>query len=614
MSGARLSDEAPQSGLWRKAVGHFGQHIRPYWKLLLVGWICMALVAGLQLLKPWPLKLVFDAILMPIEGLWLFERFPGLANQPGVLLAVIALSIMVIAVLAGIAGFGHNYIFKSVGQRVLAVIRRQFYSHIQGLSHSFHDQNQSGDLLVRLTGDIRTLRELLISSIVFMTERGLFLAGMLAIMLWMDWRLTLVSIVVIPPLAICAKVFSRRIRSATRQQRGQEGKLASTFNERLGAIKLVQAFTRESFEEARYSEYEQQNLQAGLQATWLESHLSRIVEVVLAMGTCAVLWYGVTRVQAGIITAGDLLVFIAYLKSMNKPVQKMAEMTGKLAKVSSCAERIIQVLEVEPEVRDEVYALPAPQLRGEVRFENLSFGYGDRRVLDDVSFTIQPGEHVAVVGASGAGKSTLANLLLRFYDPQQGAVRVDGCDIRSYTISSLRDQTAVVMQEAVLFSGTIRENIAYGRLEASEEEIFRAAEVADARGFIEAMPERYDTLVGERGKSLSGGQRQRVAIARAVVRNAPLLVLDEPLTGLDVKSRETVRRALARLQAGRSTLHITHDFESAAASDRVVLLDQGRVVAFGRHSDLLAGNALYRKLWNLRDPIPFAPGQRRGAA
>ncbi len=615
MSPDRLSQAVPRPGLWRQAVHHFGHHIRPFWKLLLLGWVCVAIVAGMQLLKPWPLKLVFDAILMPVSGVWIFQSFPQLESEPQLLLALIALSTVAIALLIGIFGFGHNYIFKSVGQRVLAAIRRSLYHHIQRLSHSFYDQNHSGDLLVRLTGDIRTLREVLVSSLASVTERGLFMVGMLLVMLWMDWRLTLVAMLVIPPLALCARAISVRIRKATHRQRGREGELANTFNERLGAIKLVQAFTREAFEDERYSRYEQQNLEAGLEAARLEAHLSRLVGVVLAVGTCAVIWYGVIRVQAGFLSAGDLLVFAAYLKSMNKPVQKIAETTGKLANVSACAERIMHVMEIEPDVRDEVFALPAPKLRGEVRFEKVSFGYGrGDRVLDEVSFTILPGEHVAVVGASGAGKSTLANLLLRFYDPSAGAVRVDGCDIRSYTLGSLRDQIAVVLQEGVLFAGTVRENIAYGRLDASDDEIFEAAEIADAREFVEQLPDGFDTLVGERGKSLSGGQRQRLAIARAVIRNAPILILDEPLTGLDVRSRTLVRAALDRLQAGRSTLHITHDFASTAAADRVLMFDQGRLVAAGSHADLLAENPAYQKLWNMSDAGGEVTTLHRGAA
>ena len=593
---------SPAYGLIRKSIYYFGYQLRPFWKLLLLGWLCMVAVAVLQLIKPWPIKMVFDGLLVPIQNLWVYDYAPKLVDRPDLLLATIAVSIFGIALLAALFGFGHSYIFKSVGQRVLAAIRRQFYSHVQRLSHSFHDINQSGDLLLRLTDDIRTLREILVTSIVFITERGLFMLGMLGIIFWMDWRLALVSIVVLPPLAICGKRFSSRIRSANRIQRGQEGKLASSINERIGAIKVVQAFTRESFEEERHSIYEQANLDAGLRAAWLESHLTRIVEVILAIGTCAVLWYGVTRVQSGAITAGDLLVFISYLKSMHKPIQKIAEMTSKFGRVSACAERIVTVLEVRSEVRDRPGAIAAPALQGGISFDAVTFTYGNgKKTLDQVSFDIRVGEHVAVVGASGAGKSTLANLLLRFYDPHSGSIRVDGADLRDYKLSSLRDQIAIVLQEAVLFQASIRDNIAYGRIGADQAAIIRAAAIADAQQFIEDLEEGYDTWVGERGKALSGGQRQRIAIARAVVRDAPILVLDEPLTGLDIRSKTVVRSALARLQRGRSTLHITHDLESAASADRVLLLDQGRIAGFDPHRRLLEHNTDYQKLWAIQN-------------
>ena len=595
---------AQTSGLLKKSFRHFGHHLWPYRRILLFGWFCMVAVALLQLLKPWPIKLIFDGLLVPVENLWIYDIAPQLESRPEMFLAVAALSILGIAALVALFGFAHNYIFKSVGQRVLAAIRTQFFAHVQRLPLSFHDTHQSGDLLVRLTSDIRTLREILVTSIVFFTERGLFMLGMLAVVLWMDWQLALVSILVLPPLAICGKLFASRIQDAIRHQRSSEGKLASSVNERLGAIKLVQAFGREPQEDERYSIEEKRNLEVGLRSTWLEAHLTRIVEVILATGTCAVVWFGVTRVMSGAITAGDLLVFVSYLKSMHKPIQKIAEATGKFARIGACAERIVSVLETGSEYRDAPCAIDAPPLRGSIVFDSVCFDYGDGNpLLDRVSFKIHAGEHVAVVGASGSGKSTLTSLLLRLYEPQQGSIRIGGTDISCYTRASLRAQMAVVLQESILFNASIRDNIAWGRADAGNLHVGCAAAIADASGFIGELEEGLDTFVGERGKSLSGGQRQRVAIARAVIRDAPILILDEPLAGLDARSSAAVRASLKRLQAGRSTLHITHDLNSAAHADRVLVLEEGRVVAFDRHDALLKHCAQYRQLWDARYPL-----------
>ena len=599
--GSKQKSDVTTSGLIIKSFRRFGHHLRPFSRLLLFGMVCLIAVTLLQLIKPWPIKMIFDGLLIPAENFWVYRIAPELQQRPEMFLAIAALAILGVAILIALFGFAHNYIFKSVGQRMLASIRAQFYAHVQRLPHSFHDMNQSGDLLVRLTGDIRTLREILVTSMVFVAEHGLYLVGMLAVVFWMDWQLALISIVVLPPLAICCRIFATRIRNVARLQRGREGKIASRVNERIGAIKLVQAFARESHEDECYKREEKASLEAGLRAIWLEAHLGRIAEVVLAAGTCAVVWFGVTRVQSGAITAGDLLVFVSYLKTMHKPIRKISEMTGKFARIGACAERILAIFDVRSDDRDTPGAIPAERLHGSISFDSVSFAYpGGKPILDNISFDIRAGEHVAVVGASGAGKSTLANLLLRFYEPEQGSIRIDGLDIESYTRASLREQMAIVLQESVLFNASIRENIAYGRTDACEFDIVCAAAVADARGFIAEFDDGLDTVVGERGKSLSGGQRQRIAIARAVVRDAPILILDEPLSGLDPQSRSVVRGALERLRDGRSTLHITHDMDSAARADRVLVLEDGRVVAFDRHETLLKTCRSYSRLWNSR--------------
>ena len=350
-----------------------------------------------------------------------------------------------------------------MGQKVVAAIRWQLYSHIQRLSRSFHDAHHSGDLLVRLTGDIGMLRELMLASVLFLSENLLVLLGMVAIMFWMDWQLTLIALGILPVLALLALRFTGKIKEATKKQRRKESQIAGVISETISAIAVVQAFAREGYEGERFSHQNKASLKANLKATRLEANLNRLVEVSLAVGTCGVLWLGVKRVQAGVLTPGDLLVFTAYLAGMYRPVRRLASLTSRIAKASSCGERVISILETEPEIKDAPDAIVAPPFRGEIVFEEVDFWYhpGDR-VLNEVSFTVKPGQLVALVGPSGVGKSTIANLLLRFYDPQKGRILIDGTDIRRYTLASLRDQIAVVFQDAVLFSTTIRDNIAYG--------------------------------------------------------------------------------------------------------------------------------------------------------
>ena len=586
----------------RRIFGHFGRHVRPHWRTLLLAGVCTLGASAMELLRPWPIKLVFDVILAPRANTAFWDELPLLGRNTNALLATIALSVLVIAALAGLFRYGQKYLTASVGQKVVAAIRRQLYRHIQRLSRSFHTGHHSGDLLVRLTGDIHLLRELMIVSVLFLSEHLLVLLGMVAIMLWMDWQLTLVGLTILPLLSVLALRFSGKIKTATKKQRRRESEIGGAISETISAIAVVQAFARERYESERFSDQDKASLRAGLRATRLEANLNRLVELLVAAGTCGVLWLGVQKVLAGVLTPGDLLVFTAYLAGMYKPIRKLARLTGQVAKASACGERVISILEMEPEIADAPDAIVAPAFRGEITFEEVHFRYHPGEpVLDGVSFTVKPGRIACLVGPSGVGKSSVANLLIRFYDPAGGRVLIDGVDIRRYTLASLREQIAVVLQEAVLFGTSIRENIAYGKLDATTEEIVAAAKTASAHDFIEKLEEGYDTVIGERGGTLSGGQRQRIAIARAIVRNAPILILDEPMTGLDVESEEKVREALRRLMAGRTCLLITHDIQAVTEADQVLVLEGGRIVARGGHEDLMEGSPQYRQLHELKN-------------
>ncbi len=576
MSATRWPLDRARINSLRRLFRLFAPHLRPHRRRMLVAWLCMLGATLAYLAQPWPLKLIFDYALLPAaDASSYFASLP-----PSTLVTGAALMVLVIALLRGILGYGQAYLTASVGQRVIASVRKQLFSHIQRLSQSFHDEQHSGDLLLRLTGDIQLLRDLLVNAVLLITERLLVMIAVAGVMLWMDWRLALVALMVLPALALVSFRTSGKIRHATRKQRRRESRTANILSETIAAVPIIQAHAREAWEDQRFERQHKASLKAGLRATRLEANLNKVVEVILAAGTAAVLWYGVHRVLAGALTPGDLLVFTAYLATLYKPVRKLATLTSRLAKSSICGERLIAILETEPEIRDLPTAHPAPPLRGDIEFRNVTFGYrDDRMVLRDASFRIPAGKTAALVGESGAGKSTVARLLLRFYDPQRGSVCIDGEDIRHYTLASLRSQISIVMQEPHLFALSVRENIAYGRLDATDADIERAARLARAHDFIERLPEGYDTVLAEGGASLSAGQRQRIAIARAIIRDAPIVILDEPMTGLDAASEASVQQALERLTEGRTCLLITHDHASALRTDLVLTVTTtGRVV------------------------------------
>lgn len=554
-----------------------GPHLRPFRRQLALGGGAVLGVAMMEVLRPWPLKIVFDGLLMPQEKPdtvtgWLLTTM----GDPDRLLAVTALSILVIAIIGGLLAYVQAVVIASVGQKVVAQIRFDLYRHIQRLSHSFHDTSSSGDIISRLTGDVRMMRDLLIDSVVFFVTRILVIVTTITVMLLMDWRLTLVALSILPCLLLLTTHFGGRIKGAARRQRRKEGKIAVVMTEGLSAINVVKGFAREAYEEERFAKQNNSSAKAGVVATRLTAHMDRLTQVLLALGTCAVVWYGVNRVRGGAITPGDLIVFTAYLSGLYKPIRKMAAMTARVAKASASGERLLEIFDLRPDVVDREDALVARNLTARIDFEQVCFAYDkENPVLFDANLSLNTGEVVAVVGPSGSGKSSTAKLLMRFYDPQSGRICIDGQDIRDFTLDSLRDQISIVLQESVLFAAPITQNIAYGRLDASEKDIIHAATLAGADDFIRRLPDGYDTVVGERGETLSGGQRQRIAIARALLRDAPILILDEPLTGLDQATAQDMISHLRVVTEGRTTLLVAHDPLSLSLADRVVQLHDG---------------------------------------
>jgi ABC-type multidrug transport system fused ATPase/permease subunit len=536
-----------------------------------------------RLLEPWPMKLVIDWVLLgqPLPD--------SLASIPGVsqgsrmtLLYALAGAIIALAMLRGLVYLRHRLIVARLGIEVSAELRLDLYQHIQGLSLNFHDRRRTGDLIVRLTSDIRMLRAAFLSLPLELVESVLLMAGMTAVMLAMDWKLALLALALLPLVALLVRRYQRPMRQAIRKQREREGHLASLASEALGAIRVVQGFRRERQEVRRFGGANRRDMRSGMKASRYEAKLRWAADLAVSAVTAFILLLAARRILAGALSVGDLVVFVSYLRVFARPLRRVSRTTERMIRATAAGERVLRILETPASVTDAPDAVSAPRFRGEVELRGVCFSYGGKgSVLQNVDLSIRAGERVAIVGPTGAGKSTLVSLLPRLYDPAAGEVRVDGLDIRKLTLDSLRRQIAIVFQEPVLFATTVAENIGYGKPGADREAVVRAARRARVDRVIERLPDGYDTVLGERGGTLSGGQRQCVAIARAMVRNASILILDEPTTGLDARSAARVNRALSRLMRGRTVLMITHDPRNLEGVDRVVRLKHGVVVADG---------------------------------
>ena len=585
-------------------MGTFWPCIRPQWPLLLISSIALLANVGLRVLEPWPLKIIFDEVLIPARS-GAPPELPGLATlDPVMLLTAAAISVVAMAGLRAIAAYWSTVSLAIAGSRVMTQIRNQLYQHLQRLSLRYHNQARSGDLIVRVSSDASRLQEILLTAALPLLVSLLTLVGMAVVMAWIDLKLTLLSLVTFPLFWLVATRLSQRIRRVSLQQRQQEGAVAATAAESLAAIKLVQALSLEKAFADVFAQQNHQSLEKSVQTKRLAVHLERTVDVIIALGTALVLWYGAQLVIQDALSPGDVLVFLTYLKNAFKPVQNFAKYTGRLANAAASGERILNVLEQQPEVCDRPQAYPAPIFRGAVRLENLHFSYEPNQpVLQGITLSGQPGQQIAVVGPSGSGKSTLISLMMRLYDPTAGRVLIDGHDIRDYTLDSLRPQISVVLQDSLLFAATLRENIAYGVAGASDTEIEAAARLAHAHEFISVLPQGYDTVVGERGATLSGGQRQRIAIARAALRQTPILLLDEPTTGLDNANEQAVIEALQQLCQNRTTFLITHDLHLATHADQILYLEQGQVLEQGTHAELMGRNGAYATLYRMQSAL-----------
>ena len=592
------SSRPPAKSNWLQMV----ELLRPHWKAMSLALVAVFGETIADLLDPWPLKIIVDNLLQskPLPP-WLAGIVSHLGQNKLAVLNFAVLAVAIIAIIGAVSSYTEKYLTTSVGQWVMHDLRRTLYQHIHHLSLAEHDEKRTGDLVSRVTSDIEAVQDFISTALLGMLVDALTIAGMVAWMFYHNARFALIALSIVPALFLVVFIFTKRIKKASRAMRQKEGELANIVQEVFTSIRVVKAFAREDYEQERFEKQSLENVDTALQARSIKAKLSPMVEVLAAVGTCLVLGYGARMALSGQLSAGDLILYLAYLSKMYKPMRDLSKMGDTVSKATVSYERIQEVLNSVSHVRDLPRARRASQFKGKMEFDRVSFGYSsDNPILKEMSLQIEPGQVAAIVGPSGAGKSTIISLIPRFYDPTAGQVKIDGADVRQYTLQSLREQMSFVLQDTVLFHVPIWQNIAYGKPDAQRAEIIRAAELANAHEFIEKMPEGYDTMVGERGVSLSGGQRQRIAIARAVIRNTPILLLDEPTSGLDAESEKAVFEALGRLMEGKTCVVIAHHLATIQRADVIFVMKDFQIAERGTHSELIAAGGLYSDLYGLQ--------------
>ncbi|HXA48871.1 MAG TPA: ABC transporter ATP-binding protein [Candidatus Acidoferrum sp.] len=580
--------------------------LRPHARGLIIGIVAAFLEGAASLAEPWPLKIVLDNVLKSksAQG-WLNQAILAIAGPDKyAVLNLAAAAVLIVAGAGALCAYTERYLTATVGQRVMHDLRQTLYSHIQQLSLDYHDRTRTGDLIGSLTSDIEAIQNFIASGMLGVLVNSLALLGMIAIMMSLNWRFTLVALSVAPLLFVLVFRYTRRIRAASREVRKKEGEMVSVIQEVLSSTRVVKAFAREDHEQRRLEAESLESTGIALRVRGLKVRLTPLVDILVAAGTALVLWFGGRMAIRGALSTGSLVLFIWYLGRMYKPMRELSKMTDAYSRAAIGYERISEVLATKRDVEDIPEARPASAIRGEIELDRVTFSYDSHRpILKGVSFKIQPGQVAALVGPTGAGKTTIINLIARFYDPEAGTVRIDGIDVRHFQQKSLRQQISFVLQDTLLFHGPVWYNIAYGKPEATRAEIVRAAQFANADEFIDTMPLGYDTIVGERGVTLSGGQRQRIAIARAVIRDSPILILDEAGSGLDASSEALVFDALGRLMRGRTSIVIAHRLATVRAADVIFVIKAGEIVEHGRHEELLGRVGLYAKLHDLQFPV-----------
>ena len=562
------------------------QYLKPYKFRLCMAAICTALASAGTVVLPWIIKDLVDQVLSEKDA----EK-----------LTYIALSVVVIFLFRGFFFYGQSYLISYVGQRVVIDIRREVFKKIQRLSMAFYDKNKTGTIMSYVTNDVNALQTGLVDNIVEMITEGVILVASIVAMIYLDWKLFLFSLCTFPVVIMFIDFFGKKIRASGSRIQGATADLTSILQEVVSSARVIKSFVREAYEIDRFEAQNMHNFRAQMKYVKLSATLTPTIEFVAAIGVTMILWFGGNSVIDGDITAGALVAFLTYAVNISNPIKRLSKVIANIQRALAAADRVFDVLDLPELIQNKPNAQLLPHVKGNVSFNNVSFAYNtDEPILDNVSFSATPGQVVALVGPSGAGKSTVASLLPRFYDVTGGSIVIDGLDIREVTMESLREQVGIVPQETMLFNGSVYDNILYGRLDATEEEVMAASKAANAHNFITELPNGYDTQLGDRGVNISGGQRQRIAIARAILKNPQILILDEATSALDTESERVVQEALDRLMVGRTSFVIAHRLSTIKNADKILVMEKGKIDEEGNHDELMAKDGLYAHLYQIQ--------------
>lgn len=561
-------------------------YIKPYMHRLLFAMVCTIMAAAGNLYIPWIIKDMIDEVL---------------ADKNGTMLNWIAASIIAIFIVRGLFWYGQNYLMSYVGQSVIIDIRAAVFKKLQRLSVSFYDKNKTGTIMSYVTNDVNALQSAMVENTIEMITEGFILIGSVVAMIYLDWRLTLFTVCTFPVVLWFMEFFGKKIRKTGGRIQECTADITSVLQESVASARVIKSFVREDYEVDRFDVENKANFRANMKNAQLMATLTPVVELVAAIGVTMIIWYGGNNVINGTITAGSLVAFLTYAVNISNPIKRLTRVIGNIQKALAAAQRVFMIIDMPEEIAESRDAKQLPEVSGKVEFQNVSFAYNDKgNVITDLSFSVKPGEVIAIVGPSGAGKSTIANLLPRFYDVNKGDIKIDGHSVREVTLDSLREQVGIVPQETMLFNGSVYNNILYGRLDATKEEIEAAAKAANAHDFIMQLTDDYETKLGDRGVNLSGGQRQRIAIARAILKNPRILILDEATSALDTESERVVQEALDRLMVGRTSFVIAHRLSTVKNADKILVLEKGNLVESGTHDELLALDGLYAHLYKIQ--------------